>query len=158
MKNRSGCAVIAVVAAGLLAGCSGELSNEYVTVTQYKDLEVPQATSAVEEVTDEQVDQMIEGTLSAYAVREDVLRQKTGGIFHPVFYPFCAFAGVGSRRLRLIATTRSAWFCGYLAGKDICDRGCGGNVISDHLDCRLVENGTAIVTNVMSYQIKKMIR
>ena len=72
MKNRSGCAVIAVVAAGLLAGCSGELSNEYVTVTQYKDLEVPQATSAVEEVTDEQVDQMIEGTLSAYAVREDV--------------------------------------------------------------------------------------
>ena len=93
-----------------------------------------------------------------YAVREDVLRQKTGGIFHPVFYPFCAFAGVGSRRLRLIATTRSAWFCGYLAGKDICDRGCGGNVISDHLDCRLVENGTAIVTNVMSYQIKKIIR
>ncbi len=56
----------------MLAGCSGELSNEYVTVTQYKGLEVPQASGSVEEVTDEQVDQMIEGTLSAYESREEV--------------------------------------------------------------------------------------
>ena len=35
----------AAVTAGLLAGCSGDLSNEYVTVKQYKGLEVPQTES-----------------------------------------------------------------------------------------------------------------
>ena len=94
----------------------------------------------------------------AHAVREDVLRQKAGGILHPVFYPFCAFAGVGSRRMRLIAATWSAWFCGHLDGKNTCDCGGGDGVGPGHLACRFVENGTAIVTNVMSYQIKKMIR
>ena len=69
MKNRLVCIALAAAVAGTLAGCSGELSNEYVTVTQYKGLEVPQATATVEEVTDEQVDQMIEGTLSTYAER-----------------------------------------------------------------------------------------
>lgn len=72
MKNRLVCIALAAAVAGTLAGCSGELSNEYVTVTQYKGLEVPQATATVEEVTDEQVDQMIEGTLSTYAERKEV--------------------------------------------------------------------------------------
>lgn len=72
MKNRFVIIVTAAVTAGMLAGCSGELSNEYVTVTQYKGLEVPQVTSAVEEVTDEQVEQRIESTLSIYAEREEV--------------------------------------------------------------------------------------
>ena len=72
MKNRFVCIALAAAVAGTLAGCSGELSNEYVTVTQYKGLEVPQATATVEEVTDEQVDQMIAGTLSTYAERKEV--------------------------------------------------------------------------------------
>ena len=72
MKNRFVCAALAAAVAGMLAGCGSELSNEYVTVTQYKGLEVPQASASVEEVTDEQVDQMIQGTLSTYAEREEV--------------------------------------------------------------------------------------
>lgn len=72
MKKKFVTVISAAAVAGMLAGCSGELSNEYVTVTQYKGLEVPQASGSVEEVTDEQVDQMIEGTLSAYAEREEV--------------------------------------------------------------------------------------
>lgn len=72
MKKKFVIAVTAAAAAGMLAGCSGELSNEYVTVTQYKGLEVPQASSSLEEVTDEQVDQMIQSTLSAYAEQEEV--------------------------------------------------------------------------------------
>ena len=93
-----------------------------------------------------------------HVVRENVLRPKAGGILHPIFCPFCAFAGVGSRRMRLIAASWPAWFCGHLGGKNTCDRGDGDGVGSGHLACRFVENGTAIVTNVMSYQIKKMIR
>ena len=38
MKKRLAAAVIIAVMAGSLAGCSGELSNEYVTVKQYKGL------------------------------------------------------------------------------------------------------------------------
>ena len=72
MKKKFVTVISAAAVAGMLAGCSGELSNEYVTVTQYKGLEVPQASGSVEEVTDEQVDQMIEGTLSTYAEREEV--------------------------------------------------------------------------------------
>lgn len=41
-KKMIAAAAAAVLAAGLLAGCSGQLSNDYVTVTQYKGLEVPQ--------------------------------------------------------------------------------------------------------------------
>lgn len=72
MKKKFIIAVTAAATAGMLAGCSGELSNEYVTVTQYKGLEVPQASASVEEVTDEQVEQQIQNTLSVYAEREEV--------------------------------------------------------------------------------------
>ena len=70
MKKKLISVLLAAALAGTLAGCSGELSNEYVTVTQYKGLEVPQP--ALTEVTDEQVEQTIEGNLSAYAGREAV--------------------------------------------------------------------------------------
>ena len=80
MKKKFVTVISAAAVAGMLAGCSGELSNEYVTVTQYKGLEVPQASGSVEEVTDEQVDQMIEGTLSAYAEREEVRAAQEGDI------------------------------------------------------------------------------
>lgn len=72
MKKKFVITVTAAVAAGMMAGCSSQLSNEYVTVTQYKGLEVPQATTSVEEVTDEQVEQQIQNTLSIYAERKEV--------------------------------------------------------------------------------------
>ena len=56
--------------AGLLAGCSGELSNEYVTVKQYKDLEVTQAEA--QEITDDYVEQVIQSNLSAAMTKETV--------------------------------------------------------------------------------------
>ncbi len=69
-KKTAGILASVALSAAVLAGCSGELSNEYVTVEQYKGLEVPQAVSA--EVTDEQVEQAVQGSLSAAAVRETV--------------------------------------------------------------------------------------
>lgn len=57
--------MLAAVVAGTLAGCSGKLSNEYVTVNQYKGLEVSQVEQT--EVTDEQVEQTIQTNLQATA-------------------------------------------------------------------------------------------
>lgn len=62
---------MAAALAAALAGCSGELSNDYVTVTQYKGLEVPQPTPA-EEVTDDQVEQVIQSNLSAASTQEEI--------------------------------------------------------------------------------------
>lgn len=70
MKKRLAAAVIIAVMAGSLAGCSGELSNEYVTVKQYKGLEVPQVEET--EVTDDMVEQAIQSNLSAGAERTEV--------------------------------------------------------------------------------------
>ena len=70
MKRKIIAVMLAAALAGTLPGCSsGELSNEYVTVTQYKGLEVPQAEKS--EVTDDQVEQAIQGTdctFSAFVV------------------------------------------------------------------------------------------
>ncbi len=64
MKRKIAAVLLSAALAGsLLAGCSGEVSNEYVTVKQYKGLEVPQVTA--EEVTDDQVEQAIQSALSA---------------------------------------------------------------------------------------------
>ena len=70
MKNRLVCIALAAAVAGTLAGCSGELSNEYVTVTQYKGLEVSQVEDA--EVTDEQVEQVIQTNLESTAEKAAV--------------------------------------------------------------------------------------
>lgn len=70
MKKRLAAVVIIAVMAGSLAGCSGELSNEYVTVKQYKGLEVPQVEET--EVTDDMVEQAIQSNLSAGAERTEV--------------------------------------------------------------------------------------
>ena len=51
MKKKIVSIMMAAALAAALVGCRGELSNDYVTVTQYKGLEVPQPTPA-EEVTD----------------------------------------------------------------------------------------------------------
>ena len=72
MKRKFLSLMLAAALAGTLAGCSSELSNEYVTVKQYKGLEVPQPETATEEITDEDVQQVIDGNLSMYAERETV--------------------------------------------------------------------------------------
>ena len=71
MKKKIVSVMMAAALAAALAGCSGELSNDYVTVTQYKGLEVPQPTPA-EEVTDEQVEQVIQSNLSASSTQEEI--------------------------------------------------------------------------------------
>lgn len=71
MKKKFITVMLAAALAGTLAGCSEELSNDYVTVKQYKGLEVPQPTPA-EEVTDDQVEQVIQSNLAAYAQTEEV--------------------------------------------------------------------------------------
>lgn len=54
-----------------LAGCgSKELSNEYVTVKQYRGLEVPKVSET--EVTDEMVEQMIQSSLAGTAEKVTV--------------------------------------------------------------------------------------
>lgn len=66
MKKKIIAIMLAAALAGTLPGCgSKELSNEYVTVTQYKGLEVPQVEKA--EVTDEQVEQAIQTNLQGTA-------------------------------------------------------------------------------------------
>ena len=46
-----------------LVGCSSQLSNEYIVIKQYKGLEIPQVK--VPEVTDEDVDMVINNNLNA---------------------------------------------------------------------------------------------
>lgn len=54
MKKRIVAVLIAsALTGGLLTGCSGQISNDYVTVKKYKGLEVPQVEA--QEVTDDQV-------------------------------------------------------------------------------------------------------
>ena len=71
MKKKIVSVMMAALLAASLAGCSGELSNDYVTVTQYKGLEVPQPTPA-EEVTDDQVEQTIQSALSADMTKNQI--------------------------------------------------------------------------------------
>ncbi len=70
MKKKITGVMLAAAMAATLSGCTSELSNDYVTVTQYKGLQVskPQQT----EVTDDEVEQVIESNLSIYGEREEV--------------------------------------------------------------------------------------
>lgn len=70
-KKMIAAAAAAVLAAGLLAGCSGQLSNDYVTVTQYKGLEVPQPDQP-DEVTEEEVQNAVQSNLDADAQNETI--------------------------------------------------------------------------------------
>lgn len=69
-KKLAAVLMAAAVTAGLLAGCSRDLSNEYVTVKQYKGLEVPQTES--QEITDDYVEQVIQSNLSATMTKTDI--------------------------------------------------------------------------------------
>ena len=71
MKKRIAAVMIAAAMAAAMTGCSSELSNDYVTVKQYKGLEVPEAAAAAE-VTDEYVESIIESNLDATAEEVDI--------------------------------------------------------------------------------------
>lgn len=61
MKKKIAAVVLCMAMAGTLTACSGELSNDYLTVKQYKGLEVAQVDEP-EAVTDEYV----ESTMNSY--------------------------------------------------------------------------------------------
>lgn len=67
MKKNVIAAVLAAMTVLALAGCSSELSNEYVIVKQYKGLEVPKTET--DEVADEEIDQAIQANLQGTADR-----------------------------------------------------------------------------------------
>lgn len=70
MKKKLIAAALSVVMTMSLAGCSGELSNEYITIKQYKGLEVAQVTKT--EVTDEKLESTINSYLTASQTRDEV--------------------------------------------------------------------------------------
>lgn len=72
MKKRIAALALGVCMTISLTACgNGELSNEYVTVKQYKGLEVPKA-EAQTEVTDESVEAQINANLSASSTKKDI--------------------------------------------------------------------------------------
>lgn len=71
MKKKLITVLMAGVLAASLAGCSGgELSNEYVTVKQYKGIEVPQVLP--EDITDDDIDSEIQLRLQMAVKQETV--------------------------------------------------------------------------------------
>ena len=70
MKKKIIAVMISLMLTASLAGCSGEISNDYITITQYKDLEVPQVEST--EVTEEKIENVINSNLELAATKESV--------------------------------------------------------------------------------------
>ncbi|MBO5461234.1 MAG: trigger factor [Ruminococcus sp.] len=70
MKKKILAAALCAAMTFSLAGCSSELSNEYITVKQYKGLEVAQVEKT--EVTDEDVESAISNNLAYAATTEDI--------------------------------------------------------------------------------------
>ena len=76
MKKKIIAVMISLMLTASLAGCSGEISNDYITITQYKDLEVPQVEST--EVTEEKIENVINSNLELAATKESVTDRRTG--------------------------------------------------------------------------------
>lgn len=70
MKKKLLALAVGVCAAGALAGCSNELSNEYITISQYKGLEVQKVEET--EVTDELVESQVQSALEASSISEEI--------------------------------------------------------------------------------------
>lgn len=70
MKKRVLTLMISVLAAVSIAGCGSQISNDNITITQYKGLEIPETDKW--EVTPEQIDQTIQAQLYATAKRETI--------------------------------------------------------------------------------------
>lgn len=71
MKKRWNILAVCGVMAALLTGCSGEISNDYITIKQYKGLEVPK--TEVVEVTDEDVENAIESYRNSNKVKQMII-------------------------------------------------------------------------------------
>lgn len=70
MKKKWIAVAISGVMALALAGCSTELSNEYITIKKYKGLEIPKVEKT--EVTDEIVESTIHNYLAGAEEREEI--------------------------------------------------------------------------------------
>lgn len=70
MKKKWSAVALSLVMAVSLAGCSGEISNEYITIKQYKELEVAEVEKT--EVTDEKVESTIQSYLSAAQSKTEI--------------------------------------------------------------------------------------
>lgn len=70
MKKKLVAAAICAIAVVSLAGCGTTLSNEYITINQYKGLEVAKVEET--EVTDEMVESQVQSNLAATAVSEEI--------------------------------------------------------------------------------------
>jgi len=70
MKKKLIAVIAGVFLMGSLTGCSSQLSNEYITIKQYKGLEVPQVEAT--ELTDDQVTNYVNYFLQADATRTEV--------------------------------------------------------------------------------------
>lgn len=70
MKKKILAITLSVLMAASLAGCSKELSDDYVTIKQYEGLEVAQVSKT--KVSDDQVESTINNNLSANVTYEDV--------------------------------------------------------------------------------------
>ncbi len=70
MKKKILAMTLSVLMAASLAGCSKELSNDYVTIKQYEGLEVAKVDTT--EVTDDEVETTVNGNLSAASTSEEI--------------------------------------------------------------------------------------
>lgn len=71
MKKRIAVLTAGICAAALMmTGCSGEISNDYVTITQYKGVEVEKQDAV--KVTDEEVEQQIESIRQSNATTREI--------------------------------------------------------------------------------------
>lgn len=68
MKKRILAGIVAVCTVLSLAGCSGEIKNDNIKITQYKELEVEKVEVA--EVTDEEVESTIKSTLALEGITD----------------------------------------------------------------------------------------
>ena len=60
----------AVLAAAVLVGCSGKLSDKYITVNEYEGIEVEKAE--VTETTDEEIDKVVARMMQGYTAQHDL--------------------------------------------------------------------------------------
>lgn len=68
MKKKLVAGILSALLAISLAGCSGEISNDYVTIKQYNDLEVPYVETS--EVTETRIQSVIDSNLELAATKE----------------------------------------------------------------------------------------
>lgn len=70
MKKKIIAVTLSVLMVVSLAGCSKQLSNKYITITQYEGIEVTQVEAV--EITDADVEQQIQSNLTAASTEKEV--------------------------------------------------------------------------------------